>query len=85
MYTDTVSPHALGVKFAVDYYGVDNVLYGSDYPCWNPTDALRVFEEAGLSEKDAEQVLFHNVRRLFGITDEFQPQAAKEAREPVAV
>ncbi|HLG73522.1 MAG TPA: amidohydrolase family protein [Chloroflexota bacterium] len=65
MYTDTVSPHALGVKFAVDYYGVDHVLYGSDYPCWNPTAALRVFDEAGLSEADAEQILSGNVIRLF--------------------
>jgi aminocarboxymuconate-semialdehyde decarboxylase len=26
MYTDTVSPHTLGMKFAIDFYGVDRVM-----------------------------------------------------------
>lgn len=84
MYTDTVSPHALGVKFAVDYYGVDHVMYGSDYPCWNPTAALKVFEEAGLSTADAEQILYHNVKRLFKL-DESTAPAAIPGKEAVAV
>src|SRR5579872_1188369 len=29
MYTDLVQPHALGMKFAIDYYGIDNVMYGT--------------------------------------------------------
>ncbi len=82
MYTDTVSPHALGVKFAVDYYGPDHVLYGSDYPCWNPTAALQVFEEAGLSPEIQEQILYSNVRNLFKLQD--APVAAP-VREAVAV
>jgi aminocarboxymuconate-semialdehyde decarboxylase len=49
MYTDTVQPHALGLKFAIDYYGVDHVMYGDDYPCWNPESALDVFGEIALS------------------------------------
>ena len=32
MYTDTVSPHMAGMKFAIEYYSVDHVMYGSDYP-----------------------------------------------------
>src|SRR5215203_4346851 len=28
MYTDTVSPHSAGMRFAIDYYGIDNVMYG---------------------------------------------------------
>ena len=46
MYTDTVSPHAAGIKFAIEYYGIDNVMYGSDYPCWEPAEALRVYARA---------------------------------------
>ena len=78
MYTDTVSPHALGVKFAVDYYGVDHVMYGSDYPCWNPTAALQVFAEVGLSQEDQEKILYHNVRRILGLKDPAQPQVERE-------
>ena len=31
-----------GMKFAIEYYGVDHVMYGTDYPCWDPAAALEV-------------------------------------------
>ena len=34
-YTDTVSPHAAGVKFAIDFFGVDHIMFGDDYPCFS--------------------------------------------------
>ena len=49
MYTDTVSPHTEGMKFAIEYYGVDRVMYGTDYPCWDPAAALQFFGKIGLS------------------------------------
>ena len=67
MYTDTVSPHSAGIKFAVDYYGIDHVMYGSDYPCWTPADALRLFQEIGLSSEDQQRILSENARKLFGL------------------
>ena len=69
MSTDTVSPHSLGVKFALDYYGIDQILYGSDYPCWNPEAALAVLEGVGLSQEEQEKVLSTNARRFFGLRD----------------
>jgi aminocarboxymuconate-semialdehyde decarboxylase len=69
MTTDTVSPHAMGVRFAVDYYGIDQVLYGSDYPCWDPAAALEVLAGVGLTEEDRQKVLFSNARRFFGLRD----------------
>jgi aminocarboxymuconate-semialdehyde decarboxylase len=67
MYTDTVSPHMLGIKFAVEYYGVEHVMYGSDYPCWNPADALKLFNEIGLGPEDQEKIFNANARRILGI------------------
>jgi len=29
MYTDTVSPHSMGMKFAIRLFGIDQVMYGS--------------------------------------------------------
>jgi aminocarboxymuconate-semialdehyde decarboxylase len=68
-YTDTVSPHALGVKFAIDFYGVDHVMYGDDYPCWNPESALKVFQEVGLSAEDQQKIMYGNARRVLGLKD----------------
>jgi aminocarboxymuconate-semialdehyde decarboxylase len=67
MYTDTVSPHALGIKFAIDYYGIDHVMYGSDYPCWEPAEALRLIGELDLSEQDKKKLFVENVRRVFNL------------------
>jgi len=68
-YTDTVSPHAMGVRFAVEFYGVDHVMWGDDYPCWNPEGALNVFNEAGFSKEDQQKILYDNARRFFGLKD----------------
>lgn len=64
MYTDTVSPHTAGMKFAIEFFGVDRVMYGSDYPCWDPNIALEFFEAIGLSSVDREKVLNGNARRI---------------------
>jgi aminocarboxymuconate-semialdehyde decarboxylase len=67
MYTDTVSPHMPGIKFAIEYFGTDHVMYGSDYPCWSPATALQLFEEIGLSAAEQAKILRGNARRLFGL------------------
>jgi len=69
MYTDTVSPHTLGVAFAVEFYGADRVIYGSDYPCWDPDAALRIMDELDLDDDSYRKITNDNVRRLYGIRD----------------
>ena len=79
MYSDTVSPHTAGIKFATEYFGADHIMYGSDYPCWSPADALRFFEEVGVSATDREKILGGNARRIFRLTE---PELALSARHP---
>ena len=67
MFTDTVSPHSMGIKFAIDYYGADQVMYGSDYPCWDPATALALIEEIGLPAGDLEKILYHNACQILGL------------------
>ena len=67
MYTDTVSPHSMGMKFAIEYYGIDHVMYGSDYPCWDPATALALIEEIGLPDADLEKLLYRNALRILGL------------------
>ena len=69
MYTDTVSPHSAGMKFAIDYYGIDNVMYGTDYPCWEPAQCLKLLEEVKLSEADKQKLFYDNARRILGLKD----------------
>lgn len=69
MFTDTVSPHSMGMKFAIEYYGIDQVMYGSDYPCWDPATALALIEEIGLPQAEQEKLFYGNARRLLGLRE----------------
>jgi aminocarboxymuconate-semialdehyde decarboxylase len=77
MYTDTVSPHSAGMKFAIDYYGIENVMYGSDYPCWDPGTALALIEDMGLSAADQERLFVRNARRILALKDPAKPAVQK--------
>ena len=79
MYTDIVSPHSAGMKFAVEYYGADHILYGTDYPCWNPATALKLFDEIGLSQADQAKIFGANARRFFGLPEPATAAAANSA------
>ena len=57
------------MKFAVEYYGVDHVFYGADYPCWNPSTAIQLFDAVGLSKVDQQKIFFDNAQRFFGLRD----------------
>jgi aminocarboxymuconate-semialdehyde decarboxylase len=84
MYTDTVSPHAAGMKFAIDYYGIDHVMYGTDYPCWDPATALKLLAELNLSPDDQHKLFYSNARRILGLRDPLQQNAQAE-RAPALV
>jgi aminocarboxymuconate-semialdehyde decarboxylase len=80
MVTDTVSPHSLGIKFAIEYYGIDHVMYGTDYPCWDPATCLRLIDEIDLLPADRQKLFYDNARRVFRLPD--PATAARTAHEP---
>ena len=55
------------VPIEIEYYGADRVMYGSDYPCWDPATALELIQEIGLPEADLEKILCDNARQILGL------------------
>lgn len=51
---------------AIRRFGVENVLYGTDYPMWRPKDELRRFMRLDLTDREREDILWNNAARLFG-------------------
>lgn len=47
-------------------YGVDNVLFGTDYPMWGPESELEHFNRIELTDDEREKILHGNAERLFG-------------------
>ncbi len=52
---------------ALKNYGADRVLFGTDYPMWDPDEELRKFLDLGLSEEENRKILSENAKKLFGI------------------
>ncbi len=46
-------------------HGVDKILYGTDSPWYNQSQALEDFERAGLSEGEKKMILGENANKLF--------------------
>ena len=64
MWVDTAMPHALTIRMAMDFYGAERVLYGSDNPCWNPQAAFGTLMSLKLPEVASRAILNENVRAL---------------------
>jgi aminocarboxymuconate-semialdehyde decarboxylase len=79
MYTDMVQPNTDAMKFALKFFGVDHIIYGTDYPCWNPTIALKMFNEIGLPEGDLRKIFHDNAKTFFGLPDVPAHKRAKVA------
>jgi aminocarboxymuconate-semialdehyde decarboxylase len=76
MWVDTAMPHSLTFRMALDFYGSDRVLYGSDNPCWNPLAALETVQVLGMSEEIQHRVLRENARGLINLEVPANPTGA---------
>jgi predicted TIM-barrel fold metal-dependent hydrolase len=48
-------------------YGVNRLLFGSDFPFGFPADELHKVKKLGLTSDEYERVVFHNIMELIGI------------------
>ena len=48
-------------------YGADKVLFGSDYPMWNPKTELERLMALPLTDEEKEKILSFNAVKVFGI------------------
>ncbi len=48
-------------------WGFDRILFGSDYPMWNPEKELDTFLSLNLGEEANRKILGENAKKLFGL------------------
>lgn len=53
----------------IDLYGVDSVLFGTDYPMWGPEHELALLSRIGLTAEEREKIMHGNAERLLGLTE----------------
>ncbi len=54
-------------KELISYYGTERVLFGTDYPMWEPKDEIEKFMQIKLTKKQREDILCNNTAKLFDI------------------
>ena len=52
-------------KKIVHTYGVDKVLFGTDYPMWDPALEIERFLGIGLTEEENKKIFSENARKIF--------------------
>jgi len=67
LYTDTVCVWAPALRSTLAFFGPERVMFGSDYPFWEPERTLATIDEAGFDEAAREAIAAGNARRLFGL------------------
>jgi 6-methylsalicylate decarboxylase len=69
LWFDSVNAHPPALRCAVETFGEDRVLLGTDYPMWRGdfhTSAVEYVTRSGLSAATVERVMRQNARELFG-------------------
>ncbi len=59
-------------------YGADRVLFGTDYPMWNPRGELERFDKLDLTQSERENILFKNAEALLGLSPSVDNGQANE-------
>ncbi len=52
----------------IDAYGADRVLFGTDYPMWDPRKELDTFLALGLPREELELILHGNAEKVFDLS-----------------
>ena len=67
LYADTMGFSAYGIQHCIDLFGVDRVLFGSDYAAVpiRPKEHVDIVRSLGLSREDEEKIFWKNANTLF--------------------
>jgi predicted TIM-barrel fold metal-dependent hydrolase len=70
LYVDTMGFNPLGVRHVLDLFGVDRVLFGSDYAAVpiSPGEQIDMIRNLKLTRDDEEKIFRKNAARLFKLT-----------------
>lgn len=54
-------------KELVEIYGTDRIMFGSDFPMWNPVKEYNMFTALDFTSAEMENMLWHNAERFLGM------------------
>ncbi|MCF0105023.1 MAG: amidohydrolase family protein [Eggerthellaceae bacterium] len=70
IYVDTSSSQYFigveGMRFLIDKFGVDHVMFGSDFPMSSPSAELEFLLHLGLKDSQIEKICYKNIQEFLG-------------------
>ena len=54
-------------KKIIFMYGVEKVMFGTDYPMWNPSEEIEKFMKVPLTDSERQTILWDNAAKLIGL------------------
>ena len=48
-------------------WGTDRIMFGSDFPMWDPAEEFHTLATAGFTDDELENILWHNAERFSGV------------------
>lgn len=82
---DTMGFDARSIRHAIEVFGIDNVLLGTDYAAVpkSPKLHIEIVQQMGLDEEDERKILGLNANRLFNLTTPVQESIKERIKEKV--
>jgi aminocarboxymuconate-semialdehyde decarboxylase len=68
IYTDCVCVWPAALRNAVELVGGERMMYGSDYPFWDPERSFQTMNDSGFDEQLSDAIYHGNAERLFGVS-----------------
>lgn len=69
LYVDCVCESPAALRLAVETFGADRIMFGSDEPYWTAERAVRTLDAARLGAADVELIRYGTAKTLFGLPD----------------
>jgi predicted TIM-barrel fold metal-dependent hydrolase len=67
LYTDTVCVWPPALRSTMDFLGPDRIMFGSDYPFWEPQRTFQTLADAGFDEATRRRIWSETARHVFGL------------------
>lgn len=81
IYTDCVCVWPPALRSTLDFLGPERIMFGSDYPFWDPARSLDLLRGAALPGEVLETIQHGNALRLFGLGEPLAADGSPAQRE----
>jgi len=76
LYTDSVSGSVPPLVSAIHLFGSDRVMFGTDFPFWDPSASVNVLNQLSLPEHDLDRIRGGNAMELFRLEQANRPSSS---------